>query len=54
MFCPPLDLKRFYLRIIRIMKKEMKIGRLKLYLSNKRALLKKHETFLEKCIDPFV
>lgn len=54
MFCPLLDLERFYLRIIRIMKEEKKIGISHLYLSKKKQLLKKHETFLEKCIDPFV
>lgn len=54
MFCPPLDLERFYLRIIGIMKKEKKIGLLHLYLSKRKPLLKKHETFLEKCIDPFM
>ncbi|KIL19410.1 hypothetical protein C2W58_03255 [Bacillus pumilus] len=49
-----MDLERFYLRIIRIMKKGKKIGLLHLYLSKKKPLLKKYETFLEKCIDPFM
>lgn len=54
MFCPPLDLERFYLRIIGIMKKGKKIGLLHLYLSKEKPLLKKYETFSEKCIDPFI
>ena len=54
MFCPPLDLERFYLRIIGIMKEEKKIGLLHLYLSKKILNLKKHETFLGKCIDPYM
>ena len=54
MRCPPLNLERFYLRIIRNMKEEKKIGRLHLYLSTKKSLLKKDKTFSEKCIDPFL
>ncbi len=54
MFCHPFNLERSYLRIIRNMKKGKENGLSHPYLSKKRLLLKKYQTFLEKCIDLFI